>query len=67
MSDPLSLLWFYFIAASLQPILQRQLLFARRRARSARCHARRAMVITLIHRETMSLPGLREQPRGGRG
>jgi len=59
MSDPLSLLWFYFILASLQPILQRQLLFARRRAAlSSMSRARGATVITLIHRqETMSLFG----------
>jgi hypothetical protein len=30
--DPLNLLWFYFVLASLQPVIQRQLLFVRRRA-----------------------------------
>jgi len=57
--DLLSLLWIYFILASLQPILQRQLLVARRRATlNSISRARGATVITLIHRqETMSLLG----------
>jgi ClpP class serine protease len=57
--DPLSLLWFYFILASLQPVFQRQILFLRRRsALSSISRARGATVITLIHRqETMSLFG----------
>ena len=57
--DPLSLLWFYFVLASLQPVIQRQLLLVRRRAAlSSISRARGATVITLIHRqETMSLFG----------
>jgi ClpP class serine protease len=57
--DPVSLLWIYFILASLQPILQRQQLAAARRRRLHRLSKERgATVITLIHRqETMSLLG----------
>ncbi len=55
--DPLNLLWFYVVLASLQPVIQRQLLLVRRRAAlSSISRARGATVITLIHRqETMSL------------
>jgi ClpP class serine protease len=57
--DPLSLLWFYFIIASLQPVIQRQVLIVQRRRRLAQiASARTATVITMIHRqETMSLLG----------
>jgi ClpP class serine protease len=57
--DPLSLLWFYFILASLQPVIQRQfLLLQRRRALASLSRKRDATLITLIHRqETMSLFG----------
>ncbi len=57
--DPLSLLWLFFILASLQPAVQRQwLLAARRRALNAISRRREATVITLIHRqETMNLLG----------
>jgi ClpP class serine protease len=57
--DPLSLLWLFFILASLQPSLQRQFLLAqRRRALSVLSRTREATVITLIHRqETLSLLG----------
>jgi ClpP class serine protease len=57
--DPLSLLWIFFILASLQPAVQRQLSMAQRRSRLARLSRHReATVITLIHRqETMSLLG----------
>jgi ClpP class serine protease len=57
--DPLSLLWLFFILASLQPTVQRQiLLLQRRRALAALSRKRQATVITLIHRqETMSLLG----------
>ena len=57
--DPLSLLWLFFILASLQPAVARQaLLVARRRALNAISRERGATVITLIHRqETMSLLG----------
>jgi ClpP class serine protease len=57
--DPLSLLWLFFILASLQPALQRQMLIvARRRALASIAGLRGATVITLIHRqETMSLLG----------
>ena len=57
--DPLSLLWIYFILASLQPVLQRHLLVLRRRtALHSISRERGATVITLIHRqETMSLFG----------
>jgi ClpP class serine protease len=57
--DPLSLLWLFFIFASLQPTVQRQLMLqARRRRLSALSAERGATVITLIHRqETMSLLG----------
>jgi ClpP class serine protease len=58
--DPLSLLWLYFILASLQPVLQRQWLEAARRRRlHALSKDRGATVITIIHRqETMSLLGI---------
>jgi ClpP class serine protease len=57
--DPLSLLWLFFIFASLQPALTRQrLLLQRRRALSSISRERGATVITLIHRqESMSLLG----------
>jgi ClpP class serine protease len=57
--DPLSLLWLFFVLASLQPTVQRQFLVAARRRRLAALSAERgATVITLIHRqETMSLLG----------
>jgi ClpP class serine protease len=57
--DPLSLLWLFFILASLQPVVQRQVLAARRRQDLAALSKKReATVITLIHRqETMSLLG----------
>jgi ClpP class serine protease len=57
--DPLSLLWLFFILASLQPAFQRQMmLLARRRALAVLSRRRSATVITLIHRqESMSLLG----------
>ena len=57
--DPLSLLWLFFILASLQPAVQRQVLLAqRRRALHAISREREATVMTLIHRqEAMSLLG----------
>jgi ClpP class serine protease len=57
--DPLSLLWLFFILASLQPGLARQMLVVqRRRALNDISKQRGATVITLIHRqETMSLLG----------
>jgi ClpP class serine protease len=57
--DPFSLLWLFFVLASLQPALQRQQLAAARRRRLQRLSKeRQATVITLIHRqETMSLLG----------
>jgi ClpP class serine protease len=57
--DPLSLLWIFFILASLQPTVQRQFLVAARRRRLAvLSREREATVITLIHRqETMALLG----------
>jgi ClpP class serine protease len=57
--DPLSLLWVFFILASLQPALERRILASRRRQSLATISERRqATVITLIHRqETMSLLG----------
>jgi len=57
--DPLSLLWFFFILASLQPGFQRQtLLLQRRRALSDISRQRKVTVITLIHRqESLSLLG----------
>jgi ClpP class serine protease len=57
--DPLSLLWLFFILASLQPGLQRQmLLLQRRRALTEISRKQGVSVITLIHRqETMSLLG----------
>lgn len=57
--DPLSLLWIFFILASLQPALQRSYLVARRRRSLEQiARTRSATVITLIHRqETMSLLG----------
>lgn len=58
--DALSLLWIFFILASLQPAVQRQLLAAERRRSLAKISsARSATVITLIHRqETISFLGL---------
>jgi ClpP class serine protease len=57
--DLVNLLWLFFILASLQPALQRQLMIAmRRRALDALSRKRRATIITLIHRqESMSLLG----------
>jgi ClpP class serine protease len=57
--DPLSLLWLYFILASLQPVIQRQILLGQRRVRLRQlAAAREATVITMIHRqETMSFLG----------
>jgi ClpP class serine protease len=57
--DPLSLLWLFFILASLQPTFQRQwMLAARRRALASISRRRGVTVITLIHRqETMNLLG----------
>jgi ClpP class serine protease len=57
--DPLSLLWLFFILASLQPGIQRQFLVAqRRRALAVISRERQATVITLIHRqESLSLLG----------
>ena len=57
--DPLSLLWIFFILASLQPAVERfVLLTRRRRSLEEIARARGATVITLIHRqETMSFLG----------
>jgi ClpP class serine protease len=57
--DPFSLLWLFFILASMQPALQRQALMVRRRyAMSSLARERGATVINLIHRqESMSLFG----------
>jgi ClpP class serine protease len=57
--DPLSLLWLYFILASLQPALQRQFMLGQRRfALAAISRKREVTVITLIHRqESLSLFG----------
>jgi ClpP class serine protease len=57
--DPLSLLWLFFILASIQPVLERTRLAALRQRRLSRLSdARGGTVITLIHRqETMSLLG----------
>jgi ClpP class serine protease len=57
--DPLSLLWLFFVLASLQPAFTRQVLFAqRRRALAVISRKRKATVITLIHRqESLNLLG----------
>jgi ClpP class serine protease len=57
--DPLSLLWLFFILASLQPAFTRQWLLAQRRyALSRISRDRQATVITVIHRqESLSLLG----------
>jgi ClpP class serine protease len=57
--DPLSLLWLFFILASLQPAFARQWLLAQRRyALSRISRDRQATVITVIHRqESLSLLG----------
>jgi ClpP class serine protease len=57
--DPFSLLWLFFILASIQPVFERQRLAALRAHRLGKiADARSATVITLIHRqETMSLFG----------
>ena len=50
--DPLSVLWLFFILASLQPAGQRQMmLLQRRRALAVLSRERKATVITLIHRQ----------------
>jgi serine dehydrogenase proteinase len=50
--DPLSLLWLFFVLASLQPAFTRQfLLIQRRRALAAISREREVTVITLIHRQ----------------
>src|SRR3954452_7470774 len=57
--DPFSLLWLFFLLASLQPVFTRQwLLIQRREALSVVSRRREATVITLIHRqESLSLLG----------
>ncbi|MCW3066395.1 MAG: hypothetical protein JWN32_3567 [Solirubrobacterales bacterium] len=57
--DPLNLLWIFFVLASLQPAVQRQMMIAqRRRALALMSRNRHATVITLIHRqESLSLLG----------
>ena len=57
--DPFSLLWLFFVLASLQPAFTRQVLFAqRRRALAVISRRRKATVITLIHRqESLNLLG----------
>ena len=57
--DPFSLLWLFFILASLQPAFTRQVLFAqRRRALAVISRKRKVTVITLIHRqESLNLLG----------
>ena len=57
--DPFSLLWLFFVLASLQPAFTRQVLFAqRRRALAVISRKRKATVITLIHRqESLNLLG----------
>jgi hypothetical protein len=57
--NPLSLLWLFFILASLQPAAERYVLEARRRFNLPSLSRKRgATVITLIHRqETMSFFG----------
>ncbi len=57
--DPISLLWMFFILASLQPAFTRQWLFARRRrALAIMSRKRGATVMTLIHRqESLNLLG----------
>jgi ClpP class serine protease len=57
--DPLSLLWLFFVLASLQPAFQRQYLLAQRRhALNVIARQHQATVMTLIHRqESMSLLG----------
>ena len=57
--DPFSLLWLFFVLASLQPAFTRQVLFAqRRRALAVISRRRKATVITLVHRqESLNLLG----------
>jgi ClpP class serine protease len=57
--DPFSLLWLFFVLASLQPAFTRQVLLAqRRRALAVISRRRRTTVITLIHRqESLNLLG----------
>src|SRR3954468_22064346 len=57
--DPFSLLWLFFLLASVQPVLTRQwLLIQRRHGLSVISRRREATVITLIHRqESLSLLG----------
>jgi ClpP class serine protease len=57
--DPLSLLWLFFVLASLQPAVARQFLIVqRRRALAIISRRRQVTVITLIHRqESLSLLG----------
>ena len=57
--DPLSLLWLFFVLASLQPAFTRQVLLAQRRhALAGISRKRKATIITLIHRqESLNLLG----------
>ncbi|HEY0364640.1 MAG TPA: hypothetical protein VGC83_20335 [Solirubrobacteraceae bacterium] len=57
--DPLSLLWLFFVLASLQPAFTRQVLLAQRRhALAVISRKRKATIITLIHRqESLNLLG----------
>jgi ClpP class serine protease len=58
--DPLSLLWLFFILASLQPAVARQALLVQRRRQLALISRKRnATVVTLIHRqESLNLLGI---------
>lgn len=57
--SPWDVIWLFFLLSSLQPVVQRQMLFwARRRTLGSIASKRDATVITLIHRqETLSLLG----------
>jgi len=55
--DPLSLLWLFFVLASLQPAVTRRfLLVQRRRALGEISREREVSIITLIHRQESLSP-----------
>jgi hypothetical protein len=59
--DPLSWLWVFFVLASLQPALTRQLLVAQRRRALAVLSRQRQATVPALERQLMSLY---PQPRG---
>ena len=52
--DPLSLLWLYFIIASLQPVLQRQWLASQRRYQLSRLSRARTATVIVGQRDVVA-------------